>query len=515
MTEIQSEIDAEEGARSQRIRIVCSFFSALHSRPVASPLLLRKVLFVLTFSIMADPSGSSDFDRSSVTASTPVIVAVVEGKGACRRVIGMASMDTMSGEIEMRQFTDTPEYTVLGQRLQLLQVLNSTTEVLIPNSMHEDNSQYIIRSSFGTQTNPIDRANFSDVNGLQCIEKLAQNPQNLLNQVSGKTLSLAALSALIAYTENNIQSNFSLGALKITFKTSESLVAIDPDTVFSLELLVANKGDSKYSLFGFLNHCLTRGGCKLLRSLILEPPTQLETIGKRQDAVAELKLKEDVFEKLRNFLQILQIDIESVISKTVQIPRGNIDSSSRLERDIDLLVYLKHVLELMETLIENLNRLESEKFRELASKLENSGHLTILEMIKKVISDECIMTKGCVNYKTTKAFAVRKELSQYLEIERDAYSEIMTEISEQADEIKNRHGFDDKCFKMIYSVKRGFHLLINSKVLTEKGSPLILPTEFIRVEEKQDSVCCTTEALVIMCSRLQFKHQEINRVSHV
>lgn len=39
---------------------------------------------------------------------------------------------------------------------------------------------------------------------------------------------------------------------------------------------------------GIMNHCQTRGGIRLLRSNILEPPCLLETIVTRLDCVQEI-----------------------------------------------------------------------------------------------------------------------------------------------------------------------------------------------------------------------------------
>ena len=67
----------------------------------------------------------------------------------------------------------------------------------------------------------------------------------------------------------------------------------DLSTVRSLEL-VQNLTDpkSKDCLFGLLNETLTPMGGRLLRSNILQPPTNEETLGTRYDALEELSTKE-------------------------------------------------------------------------------------------------------------------------------------------------------------------------------------------------------------------------------
>ena len=54
---------------------------------------------------------------------------------------------------------------------------------------------------------------------------------------------------------------------------------LDPSTIANLELLRnLRTGDTKKSLFGALNHCLTTAGTRCLRSSIIQPSVDLETI---------------------------------------------------------------------------------------------------------------------------------------------------------------------------------------------------------------------------------------------
>jgi DNA mismatch repair protein MSH4 len=68
---------------------------------------------------------------------------------------------------------------------------------------------------------------------------------------------------------------------------------IDVVTAKNLELL-GNIRDpaSMHSLFGVLNYTKTPGGARLLRSNILQPPCDVETITLRQDCIQELTEKE-------------------------------------------------------------------------------------------------------------------------------------------------------------------------------------------------------------------------------
>ncbi len=67
-------------------------------------------------------------------------------------------------------------------------------------------------------------------------------------------------------------------------------------TVKQLELIVNLKdhGSTEASLYGVLNETRTACGARMLRSNLLQPPADEETIGLRLDAVEELLGKNEV-----------------------------------------------------------------------------------------------------------------------------------------------------------------------------------------------------------------------------
>ena len=71
---------------------------------------------------------------------------------------------------------------------------------------------------------------------------------------------------------------------------------IDISTIQSLELIQnLEKPKSNDCLFGLLNETLTPMGSRVLRSNILQPLTDPDTLNSRYDAVEELTTKEEMF----------------------------------------------------------------------------------------------------------------------------------------------------------------------------------------------------------------------------
>lgn len=106
------------------------------------------------------------------------------------------------------------------------------------------------------------------------------------------------------------------------YEPSEGSMMIDISTIYSLELVQNLRNPrSKDCLFGLLNETQTPMGARLLRSNVLQPLTDTDTLVKRYDAVDELQMKEDIFHgtraALKNFL-----DADKILTAVWSIPRS-------------------------------------------------------------------------------------------------------------------------------------------------------------------------------------------------
>lgn len=77
------------------------------------------------------------------------------------------------------------------------------------------------------------------------------------------------------------------------------------DFSFSLEISNLSLGRNNHTLFGVLNYTKTAGGSRRLRSNILEPLVDVETINMRLDCVQELLQDEELFFGLQSGKQSL------------------------------------------------------------------------------------------------------------------------------------------------------------------------------------------------------------------
>ena len=116
------------------------------------------------------------------------------------------------------------------------------------------------------------------------------------------------------------------------YEPPEDSMMIDQSTVKSLELIQnLQNAKSKDCLFGILNQTLTPMGARLLKSNILQPLTNIQSIEERRDAVDELTTKEDVFFAIRqggfscSFYGIVQVTLISHSSESIRRCRSRFD----------------------------------------------------------------------------------------------------------------------------------------------------------------------------------------------
>ncbi|KXJ20920.1 MutS protein-like 4 [Exaiptasia diaphana] len=136
---------------------------------------------------------------------------------------------------------------------------------------------------------------------------------------------------------------------------------------------------------------------RLLRSNILQPPNDIETIKMRLDCVTVLG----------RFL-----DVDHLTSMCVQIPKN--ETVKTAESKISAVIYLKHTLELVEPLGNALKDTETPLFKAYFESLNDPRYKSISEKIQAVIHDDTRYQKGALNMRTQKCFAVKLTLTVFL-----------------------------------------------------------------------------------------------------
>ncbi|XP_063656312.1 mutS protein homolog 4 isoform X3 [Pan troglodytes] len=455
--------------------------------------------------------GYSASSSSAISAHSPsVIVAVVEGRGLARGEIGMASIDLKNPQIILSQFADNTTYAKVITKLKILsplEIIMSNTACAVGNSTKLFT---LITENFkNVNFTTIQRKYFNETKGLEYIEQLCiAEFSTVLMEVQSKYYCLAAVAALLKYVEFIQNSVYAPKSLKICFQGSEQTAMIDSSSAQNLELLINNQDcRNNHTLFGVLNYTKTPGGSRRLRSNILEPLVDIETINMRLDCVQELLQDEELFFGLQSVISRF-LDTEQLLSVLVQIPKQ--DTVNAAESKITNLIYLKHTLELVDPLKIAMKNCNTPLLRAYYGSLEDKRFGIILEKIKTVINDDARYMKGCLNMRTQKCYAVRSNINEFLDIARRTYTEIVDDIAGMISQLGEKYSLP---LRTSFSSARGFFIQMTTDCIALPTDQL--PSEFIKISKVKNSYSFTSADLIKMNERCQESLREIYHMTYM
>ncbi|XP_069719919.1 mutS protein homolog 4 isoform X6 [Phaenicophaeus curvirostris] len=284
----------------------------------------------------------------------------------------MASIDLKNPEVILSQFADNTTYAKVITKLKILTPL----EIIMSNTACDAGNTTklfsLITEHFKNVTfTTVQRKYFNETKGLEYIEQLcASEFSTILMEVQSKYYCLAAAAALLKYVEFIQNSVYAPKSLKVRFQGSEKTAMIDSSSAQNLELVINNRDSrNSHTLFGVLNYTKTPGGSRRLRSNILEPLVDAESINMRLDCVQEFLQDEELFFGLQAVISKF-LDTEQLLSVLVQIPKQ--DTVKTAESKITNLIYLKHTLELVEPLTAALRSCNTPLLKAYCSSLEDT-----------------------------------------------------------------------------------------------------------------------------------------------
>ncbi|TNN42250.1 MutS 4 [Liparis tanakae] len=247
----------------------------------------------------------------------------------------MASLNLKCPELILSQFADTGTYAKVITKIHISVPL----EILMPDTASEKGKgtklfSFITENFPGVAFTAIQRKYFNERKGLEYIQQLcAPEFGTVLMEVQAKYYCLAAAAALLKYLEFIQNSVYAGKSLKVIFKGSEQTAMIDSTSAVNLELVVNNRDHrSEHTLLGVLNHTKTTGGARRLRSNILEPLIDVDTINMRLDAIQELLRDEELFFGLKDgrelshtMFDVILEQIKTVINEDITYLKGSLN----------------------------------------------------------------------------------------------------------------------------------------------------------------------------------------------
>ncbi|TKR80879.1 hypothetical protein L596_014866 [Steinernema carpocapsae] len=431
-------------------------------------------------SFLASPGGNNSTNKYTV-------IALVEGRGNARGEIGMASMDVRYSEVSICQLMDTPSYSLLKIRLQLL----DPVEVVVPEPPSDKSNnmdmllEMIKTSCKSVQVTIVHRRYFNEGRGAEIVKQLAVPECSNINPgILKKYYCISSFAALIKYVEFIQNTMFAQHSLKVTYESMENSCMIDVNTLRNLEVIGGESRRENDSLYSVLNKCQTAGGDRTLRSNLLQPSANLEFINMRADCIEELTNSPSMLERLRATLSYMH-DLGAVITVCVHLNKG--DNARNAKHTIQQIINLQRTLHMMESLQKVLSVAKSRLFTIYAS----------IDVTQFNRNDR----RGSLAVKEQMIMAVREGIEILLDVPRKAYQELVVDVQQQGlVEAQNVPGA-----AMIHSLQKGFHMT----VATNNPYRVKLPPNLIQVVRNRCSVSFTTRSLIQYNDRIQQFENEI------
>nr|XP_057947264.1 mutS protein homolog 4 isoform X3 [Doryrhamphus excisus] len=434
----------------------------------------------------SDHTAPTSCSSATTASGASVIVALVEGRGLARGEIGMASLNLKCPELVLSQFADTGTYAKVITKVHILLPM----EILMPDTASEKGKgtklfSLITENFQGVAFTAIQRKYFNEKKGLEYIQQLcAPEFSTVLMEVQAKYYCLASAAALLKYLEFIQNSVYATKSLKVSFKGSEQTAMIDSASASNMELVVNNRDHrSDHTLLGVLNHTKTLGGARRLRSNILEPLVDVDTINIRLDAIEEMLQNEELFFGLRNGAQTrngYNCRSQDCTRHSVETHFG---SGATVEGGVE---ELQH------------------------SSPQGLHDIIGGQQIHTVVNDDTTYLKGSLNMRMQKCYAVRPNINEFLDIARRAYTEIVDDIAGLVNQTAEKYGFP---MRTSFSTARGFFIQMKLEgMFLPEGK---LPPEFIKVTRHKDNYGFTTTDLMKMNDRCDEALREIFHMSYV
>ncbi|SMR57480.1 unnamed protein product [Zymoseptoria tritici ST99CH_3D1] len=432
-----------------------------------------------------------------------IICAVSESRGVSPSV-GLAFLNLDTGEAVLSQFSDSQTYV---RTIHKLAVFNPTTILAVSSSAQPKSKLFSIiedgiQQDLDSNVTLLDRRYWSETAGLDYIHHLAfpEDVENLKTVLNGNYFAVCSFAAVLKFIEHGLSKIFPARSLRVKYEPSEGSMMIDLATIRSLELVQnLQNPKSKDCLFGQLNETLTPMGARLLRSNILQPVTNPETLNKRYEAVEELSTKEDTFFAVRETLKPF-LDADKTLTQLILSPVQITVTTT--EQSINNVIMLKQFVALISPVYEALTGSRSDMLSTIRDICAPENIEPVQSLIAGAVNEDTTYAKKPLDLRNQRTYAVRSGVNGLLDVARQTYKESMTDALQHIDEVAQEHSLP---LLTKFDNNRQFYLHLKAEELEDRN----LPEIFINSYRKKNIIECQTLDLVKLNQKIRDAHMEV------
>ncbi|THZ42088.1 hypothetical protein D6C90_05398, partial [Aureobasidium pullulans] len=452
--------------------------------------------------------------------SRQIICAVSESRGIAPTV-GLAFVNLETGEAVLSQIPDSQSYVRTLHKLAVF----SPSQILIVDTAAQPKSKLfsIIEENLddlNSNLTLLNRRYWAETTGIEFIEQYAfvEDIESIKMSVNGNYFSVCCFAATLKFIELAMNKTFPPHSLRIKYEASEGSMMIDLSTIRSLEL-IQNLQNQKSSdcLFGVLNETLTPMGSRLLRSNVLQPLTDQQTLETRYDALEELSTKEEMFFATRAAMKVI-LDADKILTQLIIIPTK--PSLHSTEQSINNIILLKQFVGGIQPIHEALTGAKSVMLKEIKRVSTSNDQCTttlvltkiknciaaiidpIKDLIDEFINEDITYATKPVELRNQRTYAVKSGVNGLLDVARQTYEEANMDVYELVQELSETHTLP---LELVFDNARQYYLRLNASELEERN----LPPVFINVIRKKNKIECSTLDLRKRSQKITDSHTEV------
>ncbi|KAJ9645092.1 MutS protein msh4 [Coniosporium tulheliwenetii] len=452
----------------------------------------------------ARPGTARPRTGASTTArveAQQVICAVSESRGISPTV-GLAFVNLDTGEAVLCQICDSQTYV---RTIHKLRVYGPSEILIVATATNPKSKLFAIieenLEDLGSKITLLDRRYWAETTGLEYIQQLAfaEDVEAIKISIGGNYFAVCCIAAVLKYIELGLSKTFPFHSLRIKYEPSEGSMMIDASTIRSLELIQnLQNPKSRDCLFGLLNETLTPMGARLLRSNILQPLTDPETLNIRYDALEELTTKEEMFFAIRqglSYAQLLPIHADLIVVPTRP-------SVQHTEQSINQVIMLKQFVNSVKPIYEALTGARSAMLTNIRELCASENVEPVQELIDGVINEDTTFASQPLDLRNQRTYAVKSGVNGLLDVARQTYKEATEDAYQHVTELSERH---DLPLDLKFDNVRQFYICIAAADLEERP----VPPEFTNLFRKKNWVECQTLDLMKRNQKISDSHNEV------
>ncbi|KAK8244011.1 DNA mismatch repair protein MutS [Phyllosticta capitalensis] len=452
--------------------------------------------------------------RPAIAASTiarienqHVVCAVSESRGISPTV-GLAFINLDTGEAVLCQICDSQTYVRTIHKLHVY----APTDILVVQTASNPKSKLfsIIEENLdeiGGGITLADRGFWSESAGMEHLQHFAftEDVEAIKLALEGNYFAVCCFAAVLKYIELGLSKTFPFHSLRIKYEPSEGSMMIDISTIRALELIQnLENPKSRDCLFGLLNSTQTPMGARLLRSNVLQPLTDIDTLNTRYDALEELSTKEEMFFATRQALKAF-LDVDKILTELIIVPAKT--SAQTMEQAINQVLMLKQFVGCVEPVYSALTGVRSTMLTEIRELCNPNNVSHVQNLINDVINEDTIFAWKPIDLRNQHTYAVKSGTNGLLDVARQAYREASDDVYHHVRELAETH---ELALDIKYDTARQFYIQFDISDMENRA----MPATFTNIHKKKNKVECQTVEMMKRNQKVVDAHYEVILLSN-